>query len=100
MERKRQIKRIYDGYRYQMYGQYFAMKEMGYTISQLEMRSIVDNRTYEIILPENDAKSYAGFCSVIRAFRNFRMDEFIQTNPEKCRHCIYEPACDRGIGLC
>jgi hypothetical protein len=25
------------------------------------------------------------------------MDKFVQDNVEKCKNCIYEPACDRGL---
>ena len=33
-ERKRQIKQVYDGYIFQLYGQYFSLIEMGYEVDK------------------------------------------------------------------
>ena len=44
VERKKKIKVIYDGYIYQLYGQYFALQEMGYEVKQLALHSIDDNK--------------------------------------------------------
>lgn len=44
VERKKHVNKIYDGYVFQLYAQYFAMLEMGYTISSLEIRSLDDNK--------------------------------------------------------
>lgn len=96
-ERKRQIKTIYDGYVFQIYAQYFAMKEMGYEIRELRFYSMVDNKVYPIKLPEEDVKMFQKFEETINNIRNFDMDGFIQDNAEKCRKCIYEPSCDRGL---
>lgn len=30
-------------------------------------------------------------------YKNLKMDSFIQNNLKKCKHCIYEPACDRCL---
>jgi CRISPR-associated protein Cas4 len=96
-ERKRQIKTIYDGYVFQLYAQYFGMTELGYVVEHLQFHSIVDNKTYKIKLPEENPDMLSRFEQIIQDIRAFDMDSFQQTNVEKCRNCIYEPACDRGL---
>ena len=97
IERKRQIKTIYDGYVFQLYAQYFGMIEMGYEVKQLFLYSMADNKKYPIELPNTGSEMFERFESVIREIRNFSLESFRQENAEKCRNCIYEPACDRGI---
>lgn len=97
IERKRTVKKIYDGYIFQIYAQCFAMREMGYDVDQLVIHSLSDNKSYYIPLPEEDPDMTEKFKRTIIEIQNFRVESFEQTNPEKCRHCIYEPACDRGI---
>lgn len=96
IERKRYIKKIYDGYIFQLYAQYFGMMEMGYTVEHLRFHSMTDNRNYDISLPYRNDEMFHKFQSVIYDIQHFEMDTFIQTNGDKCRNCIYEPACDRG----
>lgn len=96
-ERKKKVKNIYDGYVFQVYAQYFALTEMGYEIDRIEIYSMDDHKTYNISLPDDDALMFSKFEKVIDDIRSFRMDEFIQTNVQKCEHCIYEPACDRTL---
>lgn len=96
-ERKRQIKTIYDGYIFQIYAQYFAMCEMGYEVQKLRFYSMEDNKIYPIELPEKNQEMLCKFEKVIEDIKRFDMDRFVQDNVEKCRRCIYEPACDRGL---
>lgn len=96
-ERKRQIRAIYDGYVFQIYAQYFAMTEMGYEVKKLRFYSMTDNKIYPVKLPEEDAEMFYKFEKTIYDIRNFDMDGFVQDNIEKCRRCIYEPSCDRGL---
>lgn len=96
-ERKRKIKTIYDGYIYQLYAQYFAMCEMGYEVEKLRFYSMEDNKVYPIKLPRDNQEMFQKFENVIEEIRKFSLEEFQQTNIEKCRNCIYEPACDRGL---
>ena len=48
IERKKFVKKIYDGYIFQLYAQYYAMTEMGYEINHLEVRSLDDNKKYTV----------------------------------------------------
>lgn len=96
-ERKKRIKVIYDGYVFQVYAQYFALKEMGYEVNKIELYSIDDHKTHKICLPEDDLEMLCKFEMTIHAMKNFDMESFIQNNPLKCVNCIYEPACDRSM---
>lgn len=100
MERKRTVKVIYDGYVFQVYAQYFALREMGYEIDSIIIHSMTDNKNYSIPLPEKDSIMLEKFENTIREIHEFDLQNFIQDNKEKCRHCIYEPACDRGDLSC
>lgn len=97
IERKKKIKRIYDGYIFQLYAQYFCMVEMGYPVTTLRLYSKDDNKTYPIPLPEEDLEMKEKFEKLIHRFQTFRVESFQQSNQEKCAHCIYEPACDRSL---
>lgn len=97
IERKKKIKRIYDGYIFQLYAQYFCMVEMGYKVKTLRLYSKDDNKTYPIPLPEEDLEMKEKFESLVHRFQTFQVESFQQNNQEKCAHCIYEPACDRSL---
>lgn len=97
VERKRQIKTIFDGYIFQLYAQYFGLREMGYDVKKLQLYSCVDNRKYDVELPENNEEMMIKFEKVIADMQSFNIANFEQTNPEKCKNCIYEPACDRSM---
>jgi CRISPR-associated protein Cas4 len=96
-ERKRKVKTIYDGYVFQIYAQYFAMTEMGYEVRKLRIQSMIDNKIYPIQLPQDDSEMLKKFEATLERIRSFDMEDFVQENVEKCKGCIYEPACDRGL---
>ena len=89
IERKNRIKTIYLGYKYQLYGQYFCMREMGYEVRKLFLHSLADNKRYEVVLPNSEET--AAFEKVLERMRNFGPDDI--TN-HSCLHCadnIYSP---------
>lgn len=97
IERKKKIKTIYDGYIFQLYGQYFSMIEMGYGVNGLAMYSMDDNKKYKVLLPEDDSEMLLKFEKVIEDINAFDIEKFSQKNRDKCLNCIYEPACDRSL---
>ncbi len=97
VERKRQIKKIFDGYIFQLYAQYFGLTEMGYYVTKLQLYSSVDNKKYDVPLPEDNEKMLSKFKKVINDMHNFDIETFYQENREKCCNCIYEPACDKSL---
>ena len=96
-ERKKKIKEIYDGYVFQLFGQCFALREMGYVVNQLRLYSMDDHKTYSILLPEEDDSMMQKFCSLIDEVDHFRFDSFHQDNPKKCKRCIYRPLCSFSV---
>ncbi len=97
VERKKRVNKIYDGYVYQLYAQYYAMTEMGYQVSKLRIYSMDDNKNYDILLPEEDPQKKLGFEELIRDMRSFDLEGYRPTNAKKCATCIYADACDRAL---
>lgn len=95
IERKTKVQKIYDGYRYQLYAQYFCMKEMGFEIQKLFIHSLNDNKRYEIPLP--DKKETAEFEEVLRKINKFNsrdlMESDFSANGNKCEKCVYNNLC-------
>lgn len=92
-ERKKKIKKIYNGYIFQLYAQYFALIEMGYTVNEIALYSMDDNKKYPIKKPEDDMSMLQKFEKTISDIKLFSYDDFHQDNIQKCTHCIYEPLC-------
>lgn len=91
IERKYKIKKIFDGYKYQLYAQMFCLKEMGYEVKFLFIHSLSDNKRYKIPLPsENEIKEFEGLISEIK---NYQPEIPKRKNKKKCEQCIYQPLC-------
>lgn len=97
IERKKHVNKIYDGYVFQLYAQYYSLIEMGYDVRHLEIRSIDDNKKYKIDLPEQSQEMKSKFENLVNEMRMFDLEKFHQTNALKCKKCIYEDACDRSL---
>ncbi len=95
VERKRKISQIYDGYIFQLYAQYFCMLEMGYEIENLKLYSYENNKSYQVSLPKDDERMFNKFEALITSLNNFEPKNFVMTNGNKCKNCIYSPLCDR-----
>ncbi len=94
VERKKKIKRVYDGYVYQLYAQYYCLVDMGYDVRQLRLYSMDDNKGYPIPLPLESEKHYNGFMQLLHTIKHFRIDTPFVPNPNKCLRCIYNNLCD------
>ena len=93
IERKKKIKKIYDGYLLQIFAQYFCLTEMGYKINSLCFHSLSDNKRFEINLPTDEDKE--NLKKIILNIKNFDLeDESFSQNPNKCKMCIYRELCD------
>lgn len=93
IERKYQLKTIYQGQIYQLWAQYFCLIEMGYPVEILEFYSISTNTTFPVTLPTNNEKQeLLGF---IQQFKQYDPERSIQVNVNKCTHCIYCNLCDK-----
>lgn len=94
IERKKTIKVIYDGYIFQLYGQYFCLTEMGYDVEELKLYSMEDNKSYPVSLPKNKAPIFEKFEALIETMKSFLMEDPFEPNKNKCDHCIYNTICD------
>lgn len=93
IERKNKIKKIYDGYKYQVYAQYFCLKEMGYNVKNIFIHSLSDNKRYPILLPDKNEKRK--FIKLLDKIKNFNIMSFdiMKKNKSKCNKCIYKELC-------
>jgi len=87
IERKTKIKQIFDGYKFQLYAQYFCLKEMGYEVKRIILRSLKDNKNYEIPLPtQKDEKEFE---DLINKIWSFDSKQLINHHCPKCDKSIY-----------
>lgn len=92
IERKRTVKNIYDGYKYQLYAQMACMKEMGNPIEALLIHSLTDNKRYDIDMPTD--KEWAVFLELLETIKNYDVAQTpILYGSKKCPQCIYQPLC-------
>ncbi len=96
-ERKNRITKIYDGYIFQLYAQYYALIEMGYSVKKLRFYSFSNNKNYDVKLPKENIEMDLRFRKVINDMRKFDVDSYLPDNILKCKNCIYYQLCDRGI---
>lgn len=92
-ERKKKIRTVYDGYIFQLYAQYFALSDMGYDVKKIRLYSMDDNKTYNILKPDEDIDRFNDFKKLISDIKEFKLEAFKQVNMQKCLNCIYEPLC-------
>ncbi len=93
IERKYQLNTIFRGQVYQLWAQYFCMTEMGYEVNKLAFYAISVNQTIPIELP-NEADKHE-LIRFISQFKTYDPTQTINTNPNKCAHCIYCNLCDK-----
>lgn len=90
-ERKNKIKKIYEGYNFQLMAQKICLEEMGFPVEKMRFYSLSDNKKY---LLKNESEVYEKFKQVLKEMRNFNpLVSFKTSNPEKCRKCIYRELC-------
>lgn len=94
VERKYQIKQIFQGQIYQLWAQMLCLQEMGYDVEKLFFYDISSNKMIPVALPtEQELLLFEAF---INRFRNFNPStSYFTINPNKCRHCIYCNLCDK-----
>ena len=91
-ERKYSVSAVWDGFKMQLYAQYFALQEMGYEVAALRIHSQKDNKTYNVSLPtRNDVMRFE---EVLEKMRSFSIEESFNPNAKKCTKCIYRALCD------
>ena len=94
IERKYQLKNIYQGQIYQLWAQYLCMTEMGYDVKEIAFYEICTNKTIPITLPTAD--QLVQFQSFLKSYQSFNPELPIPVNSNKCKHCIYCSLCDKA----
>lgn len=93
VESKYRISTLYRGYYYQIWAQYFALIEEGFSVQTLAFYSISDKKTYPIPIPEQ--AEFDELKAHIHNIIHFDFEQKIDINPKKCAHCIYASLCDK-----
>lgn len=93
IERKYQLKQIFQGQIYQLWGECFCLREMGYTVDRVSFYEISTNKMMPQKLPEQ--KEWNELKAFVEKFKAFDPQQPIATNPNKCAHCIYCPLCEK-----
>lgn len=96
-ERKKKIKKVYDGYVFQLFAQYFALSEMGYTVKKIRLFSKDDNRVFNVKLPGESLELKKRFEETVQELHSFDPGSFSPESKEKCENCIYSTFCDRSL---
>lgn len=93
IERKYLLKKIYRGQLYQIWSQYFCLKEMGYDVKRISFYEISTKKSIPVNIPgENEFNELK---AIVLRYHQYRPDMGIVINENKCTHCIYCPMCDK-----
>lgn len=94
VERKFQLKRIYQGQIYQLWAQMLCLREMGYEVESLAFYETSTNKITPVEMPtEGGLVKFRNFIDSYRSY-NPECTQFV-VNPNKCIHCIYCNLCDK-----
>lgn len=93
IERKYQLKKIYQGQLYQLWAQYFCLIEMGYQVEAIAFYEISTHKMIPMSLPTQENKQELQ--NFIDQFNRYDPSQSIEVNPNKCSHCIYNNLCDK-----
>lgn len=98
IERKREIKSIYDGYIFQVYAQVFGLRELGYIVKSIVIHDLTHNRNYPVPLPEKNEPMLIRFKRLIERINEFDLEESpFEPVKSKCINCIYSNLCDASL---
>lgn len=94
IERKYQLKQIFQGQIYQLWAQMLCLREMGYEVVSLAFYEMSTNKMIPVTMPSGDELLH--FKRFIERFRSYNpVSTPFTVNPNKCRHCIYCNICDK-----
>jgi len=94
IERKYQLKNIFQGQIYQLWAQYLCMVEMGYEVESLAFYEISTNKMIPVDLPTT--AQLEQFKSFLMGYQTYNPEQLIPINSNKCKHCIYCSLCDKA----
>lgn len=94
IERKYQLKQIFQGQIYQLWAQMLCLMEMGEKIESLAFYETSTNKMIPVEMPtEEDLQRFKDF---LHSFRTYNPEcTPISINRNKCIHCVYCNLCDK-----
>ncbi len=91
IERKRTIRRVYAGYRYQLYAQKACLEEMGFPVAKMTLHSLTDNKKYPVT---QSVRDFYYFTRTLQRMRSFDLAHSTHLmRSKKCARCIYRELC-------
>lgn len=97
IERKYQLKQIFQGQIYQLWAQMLCLREMGYEVESLAFYETSRNKMIPVKMPtEHDLNEFKNFINLFRSFDP--SSSVFSINPNKCSHCVYCNLCDKTNG--
>lgn len=94
IERKNHIPHLFRGQIYQLWAQYFCMKEMGYEVESIAFYDISANKMWKIDCPNHH--DFEELQTFLERFRDFNPETTpFKLNLQKCMHCVYCNLCDK-----
>lgn len=98
IERKNNIVKIYDGYVFQVYAQYYSLVEMGYEVEKIVIHDLTKNKNYPIPIPPDSPEWSQKFLDLMRQIKKFKlMSPHFTPELSKCQNCIYSNLCDFSL---
>lgn len=94
-ERKRTIKEVRDGYRFQLWAQKCCLEEMGYTVNTMTLHSLTDNKKYDVRMNDEDIARFNATLVHMRSFHPLRTKKAARA--AQCAQCIYRELCKKTI---
>lgn len=95
IERKRTVKKVHEGYRFQLWAQRCCLEEMGYHVQKMTLHSLTDNKKYDVVM---DAESSVRFEETLVRMRDFQPLYVAKTAyAAQCENCIYRELCKKAI---
>ncbi len=93
VERKRTIRRIYEGQRMQAWAQAMCLMDMGKSVTSVTLHSLTDNLRYSIPVPDEKIKLQVK--QLVHQMLTYKANYTHETKTidTRCRHCIYAPLC-------
>lgn len=88
VERKRLIKKIYEGQLMQIWAQFYCLREMGYKVKKISIYSLSDNKRYNLDIPKY--KDIKKLKNLIKRINNYepKLKE-LKINKDKSAISIY-----------
>lgn len=98
IDRKREIKTIYDGYIFQLYAYYFCLLEMDFKVDNIILHDLVHNKNYQVTLPQKDKTMHEKFEKLVCDIQSYSLaDKSYKPILNKCQNCIYSELCDESL---